>query len=173
MDQQKLKDVLKQALIEQQTSPVKKSKRTPVFIVIIICIVIFGVQYSNTIFSSDSVTGPYGKIISPSAGSATGKDVGVMGETRNLEPGQHVWLAVDKPDLGLCWPKSPRIKPNVKFKTTIYEGGPKEPYRLSLYALNKGLNDRWKEWLEKEMQGGVPMPPDKRRLDSVRLMLGF
>ncbi|SDU66037.1 hypothetical protein [Desulfobacula phenolica] len=172
MDQQKLKNVLKQALIEQQTPPVKKPKRTPVFIVIIICLVVFGVQYSTTLFSSDSATGPYGKIILPSTGSVTGKDVNVTGETKNLESGQYIWLAVDKPDLGLCWPKATRIKANTRFKTTIYEGGPKEPYTLSLYAVTKTVNDQWQEWLEKEMHGGVPMPPDKRRLDSVRLVLG-
>ena len=127
--------------------------------------------FSSSLFSIKSSTSPMGKISSPLAGSSTGHEVKITAETRNLEPGQYVWLAVDKPDIGLCWPKNPNLKPNIKFMTTIYEGGPKEPYRLSLYAVTKTVNDQWQEWLDRKMFGGLPMPPDKRRLDSVRLIL--
>jgi len=65
----------------------------------------------------------------------------------------------------------PRIEQNVKFITTIYEHGPKELYILSLYVVTKTVNDQWQEWVDREMFSGLPMPPDKRRLDSVRLIL--
>ncbi len=136
-----------------------------------LCLVAF-LYFATSLFSSNTVTDIYGKILSPSAGSITSQAVKVIGETKNLEPGQYVWLAVDKPKIGLCWPKEPKILPNTGFKTIIYEGGPKEPYTLSVYAVNKIINDQWQEWLDNEIYGGLPMPPDKRRLDSVRLILG-
>jgi len=116
--------------------------------------------------------GPYGKIISPVSGTITNTEVSVTAETANIDPGQYIWLAVDKPDIGLCWPKKQKIKPNCSFKMTLHEEGPKEPYTLSLYAVNKTINDQWETWLEPEKHGGLPMPPDKRRLASVVLVLG-
>ena len=47
----------------------------------------------------------------------------------------------------------------------------KEPYTLSLYIVNKTINDQWQEWLDKEMFGGLPMPPGTHRLASVKLIL--
>ena len=135
-----------------------------------ICLVAF-LYFGSSLFSIEATTNPMGKISLPVAGSSTGNDVKVTAETRNLEPGQYVWLAVDKPDIGLCWPKAQRIEQNLKFMTTIYECGPKEPYTLSLYAVTKTVNDQWQEWIDRKMFGGLPMPPDKRRLDSVRLIL--
>jgi len=38
--------------------------------------------------------------------------------------------------------------------------------------VNKTINDQWQEWFEREIFGGLPMPPDKSWLDSVRLVLG-
>ena len=134
------------------------------------CLVAF-LYFGSSLFSIKSSTDPMGKISSPVVGSSTGHEVKITAETRNLEPGQYVWMAVDKPNIGLCWPKAPRIKQNIKFLTTIYEGGPKEPYTLSLYVVTKTINDQWQEWLDRKMFGGLPMPPDKRRLDSVRLIL--
>ncbi|NOX32537.1 MAG: hypothetical protein GXP56_02200, partial [Deltaproteobacteria bacterium] len=167
MPEKDLKSEIIQALRENADSHPETIKKSQVLKIISLtsfislCIVAF-LYFSTSIFSSDPITGPYGKIISPAAGSLTGQTVKVIGETQNLEPGQYVWLAVDKPDLGLCWPKAPRIQPNTKFKTTIYEGGPKEPYTLSLYAVNKTINDQWQDWIGNGIFGGLPMPPDKR-----------
>ena len=113
---------------------------------------------------------PCAKITTPSPGSITGTHVKVIGDTRNIESGQYIWLAVDKPHLGLCWPKSPQLPPNTGFSTVIYEHGPEEPYTLSIYAVNKTVNDHWQDWLNRERDGGLPMPPDNRRLFSVRLV---
>jgi hypothetical protein len=125
-----------------------------------------------TLFSSDSDPNqPYGKITSPIAGTTTSTTVSVTAETRNIEPGQYIWLVVDKPGINLCWPKI-QVEPDIKFKTIIYEKGKKGPYTLSLYVVHKTINDQWQEWLGDEIFGGLPMLPEKRRLDSVRLILG-
>lgn len=134
------------------------------------CLMAF-LYFGSSLFSVKSSTGPMGKISSPVHGSSTGHEVKIIAETQNLENGHYVWLVVDKPDIGLCWPKVSKIRQNTKFMTAIYEGGPKEPYTLSLYAVTKTVNDQWQEWVDREMFGGLPMPPDKRRLDSVRLIL--
>ncbi len=112
-----------------------------------------------------------GEIILPVEGTITGHDVSVIIETKNLEPGTCVWLAVDKPDIGLCWPKT-SLQANRKLQTTIYEGGPKEPYRLSLYAFNETWDKQWQSWLDHKIFGGLPMPPDSKRLAHVTLILG-
>lgn len=127
---------------------------------------------AGSLFSSPEHTGPWGEISSPTAGTITGAAVKVVGATKNIEPGQYVWLAVDKPDLGLCWPKVPGIAPNTGFSTVIDESGPREPYSLSLYAVTKTINDQWQNWLAEGKFGGLPMPPDNRLLDSVELILG-
>ena len=125
-----------------------------------------------TILSSDSDPNqPYGKIISPIAETTTSTTVSVTAETRNIEPGQYIWLVVDKPGINLCWPKI-QIEPDTKFKTIIYEEGKKEPYTLSLYVVHKTINDQWQEWLGDKISGGLPMLPEKRRLDTVRLIPG-
>ena len=53
-----------------------------------------------------------------------------------------------------------------------YEEGKKEPYTLSLYVVHKTINDQWQKWLGDEISGGLPMLPEKRRLDAVRLIPG-
>lgn len=193
MNKNKIKDALRQALKNDQAAPPgqKRPKRTPIIVLIVMCLLIFGLQYSTTFFSSGSGTDspvettpppsadtvvvsdttPRGKIIFPAAGTITGHDVTVICETINLEPGTCVWLAVDKPDIGLCWPKGSSIPANTKIQTTIYEGGPKEPYRLSLYAFNETWSKQWQNWVDREIFGGMPMPPDSKRLASVELIL--
>lgn len=135
-----------------------------------LCAVLF-LYFGTSLFSSSPETKPFGEIITPTPGTTTGCTVRVVGKTANLEPGQHAWLAVDKPSLHLCWPKG-ELPQNINFATTIFEEGPKEGYALSLYIVNKTVNDQWAEWLKAQRHGGLPMPPDNKRLDSVRLILG-
>ena len=149
--------------------PLKRHKVIISTSVTAICIPIFFLSLS-VLFSGTKATAPWGAISAPRPGAVTGTDVKVVGETRNIEPGQYIWLAVDKPRLGLCWPKSPRLSPNTNFSTVIYEGGPEEPYTISIYAVNKTVNDQWQEWIAKERFGGLPMPPEIRRLASVTLL---
>jgi hypothetical protein len=177
MNKDQAKDLLNEALNDREPkrkNPYnKKSRVSAILIILIACLVLIGVQYGTTLLSSsDEVsTAPYGKIITPAAGSTTGNQVSVTAETKNLEPGQYVWLVVDKPGIGLCWPKV-QVKLNTKFMITIHEEGKKEPYTLSLYAIHKTISDQWQDWLDSEMFGGLPMLPDNRRLDSIRLILG-
>jgi hypothetical protein len=150
--------------INKQTS----NRHIPLIGTLLVCLLIAFL----TLFSSDSDPNqPYGKIISPIAGTTTSTTVSVTAETRNIEPGQYIWLVVDKPGINLCWPKI-QIEPDTKFKTIIYEEGKKGPYTLSLYVVHKTINDQWQEWLGDEIFGGLPMLPEKRRLDSVRLIPG-
>ncbi len=67
--------------------------------------------------------GPYGAIITPTNKTGTGSVVDVTGETENIKNDRYVWLVVEKPEYGLCWPKSYRIKPNIEFKTIVYKEG--------------------------------------------------
>ena len=124
-----------------------------------------------TLLSSDpDPNQQYGKITSPIAGTATSVAVNVTAETRNIEPGQYIWLVVDKPGINLCWPKI-QIEPGTKFKTIIYEEGKKGHYTLSLYVVHKTINDQWQKWLGNKLSGGLPMLPERSRLDAVRLIL--
>ncbi|EMS79171.1 hypothetical protein [Desulfotignum phosphitoxidans] len=177
MPESDLKDKIIQAIKENQTpeqSTSKHHKKTLYSIMIVsalttLCLVL-SILFINNLFSKAPPPGPWARITFPLPGTTTGTKVKITAETRNIEPGQHIWLAVDKPDLELCWPKSPRLMPNTGFSTTIYERGPNEPYRVSVYAVTKTLNDQWEDWVNKKQLGGLPMPPKQRRLASVVLV---
>lgn len=179
MNKDKIKAAFHEYLDEEESHSktakpdIKIVKQSPWLKILGVILIVFGLYFTASLLADpESSTGPSGKIYTPSTGSITSTAVKVTAETKNLEPGQYVWLAVDKPNIGLCWPKCPRIEPNSKFSTIIYEEGPEEPYQLSLYAVNKTTHDHWQEWLDQEKFGGLPMPPDPRRLDSVKLVLG-
>ena len=72
-----------------------------------------------------------------------------------------------KTPLKFCWTDYARHWIYIK------EEGPKGTYTLSLYVVHKTINDQWQDWLDKEMFGGLPMLPDKRKLDSIRLILKY
>ena len=55
--------------------------------------------------------------------------------------------------------------------TTILEEGPKGPFILSMYVLNKNFHNQWKVWQDRKIFGGLHLPPDSKRLDSVNLIL--
>ena len=135
---------------------------------LIVCLLVAAL----TLFSSDSDPNqPYGKITSPIAGATTSVAVTVTAETRNIESEQYIWLVVDKPGINFCWPKI-QIEPNTKSKTIIYEEGKKGDYTLSLYVVHKTINDQWQKSLENKLSGGLPMLPERSRLDAVRLIPG-
>jgi len=174
-----LKEVLneKKALDTPEPSPklTKKTKNNPpskqritIIGTIIACILIAVASHFSSNIDPDK---PYGKITSPAYGTTTGQEVIISAMTRNLQPGQHVWIVVDKPEISLCWPKL-QVQSNTKFKTSIQETGPKEPFTVSLYYVPKTINEQWEEWLDQKRVGGLPMLPDNRRLYSVRLVLG-
>jgi hypothetical protein len=177
MPQNDLKDKIIQAIKENQTpeQSISTHHKKNLYSVMIVsalttlCLVLF-ILFINNLFSEPHQPGPWARITFPLPGTTNGTNVKITTETRNIEPGRHIWLAVDKPDLELCWPKSPRLMPNTGFSTTIYERGPAEPYWVSVYAVTKTLNDQWEDWVKMKRLGGLPMPPENRRIDSVVLM---
>ena len=177
MAENDLKNKIIQAIKENKdpkqppSTPRKKSLYSVMIVSAIttLCLVLF-ISSINNLSSEPHPTGPWAKITFPLPGTATGTNVKITAETRNIEPGQHIWIAVDKPDLELCWPKLPRLLPNTGFSTSIFERGPNEPYRVSIYAVNKIINDQWLDWLDRKQLGGLPMPPKNRRLASVVLV---
>ena len=103
-----LKEKFKQALKEnadpEPEESVKKKLPRSIFIIpSIVFIIILSATFLINPYSKSG--GPYGKIKQPSIGSTITGEVEVVGETEDIEPGQYIWLAVDKPDIGLCWPK--------------------------------------------------------------------
>ncbi len=176
MDRERLKSAIRETIRKEKGAPELRArpKRTTTYRIIVLsslittCLILL-LFLGPSLFSSPPPKGPWGKIHLPTPGSETGPTVGVRAETRNIPAGQYLWLAVDKPALGLCWPKFDHIHPNIMFQTTIQEGGPKEFYTISLYSLNETLNDQWTQWMDRQLLGGLPIPPDSRRLASVRL----
>ncbi len=167
-----LKDKFKQALKENANpDPVELEKQSlPRSIFIIPSIAFIVILFATYLINPYAGIDFQGKIESPKAGSETEKEVKVIGETKNIEPGQYIWLAVDKPGIGLCWPKT-HIASNTKFSTTILEEGPKETFFISLYVLNENFHNQWKDWQNRKIFGGVHLPPESKRIDSIELIL--
>ena len=170
----KIKEELKEALKDNaaldQIGSKKQSIPKSIFIILAIAfiVILLGTYLLNP-YAKDS--GPYGEIISPIAGTEIGNIVKIVGETKNIESGQYIWLAVDKPGIGSCWPKK-YVPGNTKFSTSILEEGPKGVFTLSLYILNENFHKQWKEWQGKKIFGGVHLPSESKRLDSAKLILG-
>lgn len=120
--------------------------------------------------SNDSSTGPTGKIVQPENGSKISRNIIISGQTENIPPNRpFIVIAVDVKDIGLCWPKKPIIEPNTRFLTSFYEGGPTGKVVVSLYAVHQDLYDKIKQWFKEKRLGGMPIFPDRYRLDSVTL----
>ncbi len=173
MSQKDIKNKLKEALEANAQRETSESHNRKPFI-LIACITFLGAVMLFgyvLLFSNTPTRGPWGQIKKPAHGKTTGQKVRVTGETKNIESGQYIWLAVDKSDIGLCWPKMHITESNTNFRTTVMEEGLEEPYSLSLYLVNQTIHEQWKEWLEHEIFGGLHMPPERKRLDSVRLLL--
>ncbi len=144
----------------QDSKKVKKSSlRGEAFVMVlslILCAAI-GFLYLKGYFAL--VIHPKGEITLPKDQTVTATKVSVSGVTRNIIPGHYIWLVVDKDKYHQCWPKIPVSTPNKQFSEDIWEGGPpEEPYTLSLYAVDKQMNDRWLAWLDRKEYNGLPLP---------------
>lgn len=127
--------------------------------------------FRNAVFTDQQIL-PFGKITSPIPNAITDRVVTITGYTENVPfDTPFVWLIVDVPSIGRCWPKKPLIQPNGTFQATIFEGGPNMDYTVSLYAVGYGLNKTIEQWFAAGTFGGLPMIPSQYRLDSVRLTL--
>ena len=97
MSEENIKDKLKQALKEnaQQDIPKKQNRKILIFITGALLVGIF-ILFGSSLFSSNTTIGPWGQIKNPAVGKTTGQKVKVYGETKNIQPSQYLWLAVDK-----------------------------------------------------------------------------
>lgn len=121
---------------------------------------------------TDTQISPIGKLTAPVPNAVTDRTVTITGYTENIPVDTpFVWLIVDVPSIGRCWPKKPAIQPNSTFQTTIFEGGPNMDYTVSLYAVGYGLNKTVEAWFDAGTFGGLPLMPPQYRLDSVNLSL--
>jgi len=93
-----------------------------------------------------------------------------VGETKNVDVDQYIWLAIDNPEFSKCWPKI-QIQRNIEFNTMVLEEELKGNLRLSIYLLNEKSHRQWQEWQSKENPRGVRMPSGNKHLDFVNLIL--
>lgn len=119
---------------------------------------------------------PKGAITSPAEGFQTSHVVAIEGYTKNLPPDRkYIWVTVDVPDLGLCWPKRPINRCNCPFKTKFFERGPNQKFTVSLYAVDRNHHDEILKWFEDcritKCAAGFPMLPADYRLDTMKLKL--
>jgi hypothetical protein len=168
-DKQKAK--LANPLEETVDKPIKAINKKKMFIITAILFLTFLVlHFGINIFNTEPTLRVTGKIISPLKDDVTGKEIKVVGETKNVTADQYIWLAFDNLEFGKSWPKT-HIPRNIEFSTIVLEEELKEDQRLSMYLLNEKLHKQWKEWQSKENPLGVRMLSGKRHLDFVSLIL--
>ncbi len=168
-DKQKAK--LANPLEETVDKPVKAINKKKLFNITAILFLAFLVlHFGIDIFNTEPTLRVTGEIISPLKNAVTGKEIKVVGETKNVNVGQYIWLAIDNLEYGKCWPKT-HVPGNIEFSTIVLEEELKSDQRLSLYLLNEKLHKQWKEWQSKENPLGVRGLSGKRQLDFVSLVL--
>jgi hypothetical protein len=146
------------------------NKKKP-FIIISILVLIALVFLSKTnVFSPESSIRVTGKIISPLNKSTVDKEILVVGETKNVNAGQYIWLAFDNPKFRTCWPRI-QVQGNIEFSITILEKSLKDDLRLSLYVMNEKRHKKWIEWQSTQKPSGVKMPSGRKYLDHVNIIL--
>jgi len=117
-----------------------------------------------------------GEITAPAEGSSAARVVEIEGFTKNIPPEhQYIWVAVDVPGLGLCWPTRQIYSVNAAFKTKILELGPNADFTVSLYAVPRFIHKDILEWIEDcrftQTETGFKMISDHSKLDSITLKL--
>ena len=119
---------------------------------------------------------PRGEITAPTEGSLTDRVVELQGFTKNIPPEhQYIWIAVDVPDIGHCWPKRQIYSINDRFKAKFLELGPNENFTVSLYAVPRNVHLDILAWIKDcwltKAETGFRMILDSLRLDSITLKL--
>ena len=119
---------------------------------------------------------PRGAITAPAKGSPISRVVEIEGFTKNIPPEhQYIWIAIDVPGLGLCWPKRQIYSINDAFKTKILERGPNDDFTVSLYAVPRNIHLDILEWFEDcqrtKTETGFRLISDRFRLDFITLKL--
>lgn len=160
-------------LMRTQKAPENKPKNRKWLLICMVCAFLLLTTFLVNILNPSSPTSDIlGKITSPNNGDHTSRNIKITGFTENLPPDRpYVLIAVDVQKFNLSWPKKPFIQPNIKFQTSFYEGGPSEKCSVSLYAVNNDMYKKINLWFKEERLGGMPLLPDRFRIDSITLKL--
>lgn len=160
-------------IIDEAVGEKKKSRRRLLIWAGFACAAILIASIACALYLNNSpheppVDAPQGKITFPSAGSKTDRQFNIEGYTKNIPNERpYIWLTVNVKDIGLCWPKKPWIKANSGFNTTIYEGGRKKEFTVCMYAVGEGYHETFRRWVKDEKFGGIPIIPERYKLDEV------
>jgi hypothetical protein len=121
----------------------------------------------------DNVTGSFSE---PQPNDAVSRTIQCSGVVTGLQPGLHLWLAVETG--GLVWPKESKVLPDKadKWRTTIFEDGATEQFAVSLFVADASADRRIKRWLEAGRSSGkyselrgIPRARRLARVDGLRL----
>ena len=149
-----------------------KSLALKLFFILIFVFAISGIAYGTYQYFFE----PRGQITNPLGGSETSRVIEIEGFTKNIPPERrYVWITVDVEKLKLCWPKRQVYKHNEPFKAKFYEGGPKGNFKVSIYAVDRGMHEDILKWDEErkitKSREGIPQIPARFKLDSIKLEL--
>ena len=119
---------------------------------------------------------PRGRFTSPAPGATVDRVMELEGFTRNIPPERRfLWVVVDVPDLGLCWPHRQIHRVNGPFKAKIHEQGPNQTITVALYAVPWDVHHEILKWREMCLRTGsfegFPMIAEGLRLDLINLRL--
>lgn len=89
-----------------------------------------------------------GGIDQPRPGEAIERSCKCAGWAKDVEPSQHLWLAVEAG--GFVWPKEGdlHLDGNNLWRTDIFEDGGSQQFSLSLYIANKDAHQQILDWLQ-------------------------
>ena len=146
-----------------------KKKRTPLTIVIMVAVFIGFVQLSTTLFAPDPEQDAWGKIILPLPDTQTGPQIAIVGETQDIPSGQHIWLVVEPVGSSKCRPQKEVLR-NTRFRTEIQAHTFTPPYAISIFVIDRTLHQEWEAWAASKAAPGLPVPSEKRRLDTIRII---
>jgi hypothetical protein len=127
-------------------------------------------------FSFNAIVKPRGQILKPIEGATVSPVFQIEGYTKFLPvERKYIWITVDVPSIGLCWPHRQIYKANDRFTAKIHEKGPNAEFIVSVYAVNRDYHNEIREWFEFAMKTGsdegFPIMPENLKLDSVTLKL--
>ena len=142
------------------------------FFVLISVFALSGIAYGTYHYFFE----PRGQITNPLEGTQTSRVIEIEGYTTNIPPDRrYIWVSVDVEKLKLCWPKRQVYKPNEPFNAKFYEGGPKGNFKVSLYAVDRGMYEDILKWDEErkitKSREGIILIPARFKLDSITFEL--
>jgi hypothetical protein len=146
------------------------NKKQPFIITVILVLVFLVVFFTTNVFNPKPGMQVTGKIISPLNRTTIDKEIIVVGETKNVNAGQYIWLAFDNSEFRTCWPRI-QVPGNIEFSITILEKSLKDDLRLSLYVMNEKRHKKWVEWQGTQNPRGVKLISGRNHLHYVNIIL--